>query len=125
MRARVAVEDPAGRQVSLLRPEPAPERPDATIPGLDKQPVYLIYSAEGGAKSGTPPEEQYAKLQRAQMQTLVRMTPDQLTGAMENAVEMWQTGDAGQRGRVMALPVIAGMMAVWMPRAAKERSASP
>jgi hypothetical protein len=86
--------------------------------GLREKPVYLLYSPAGRAGSV---EEQFAALQRDQMERMLQMTPDQLGTAMEQAGQLYLSADPSSRDRMMGLPVMAGMMAVWFPRAAKEK----
>ena len=85
---------------------------------LSRKPVYVIHAT--GANAGLTPGLRYADLQWQQMNLMMQMGPDQLKDAMEGAIRKYQGMDAGSRGNVIGLPVVAGMMAIWFPRAAKE-----
>lgn len=119
---------------SLLLENPATQRgtlylkdqPLSTLaPALEaarfaERPVYLLYTTTPAARGGTV-LERFADLQRQQMGMMLQMGPDQMTRSMEQAIQTFQSGDDATRARLMGLPVIAGMMAVWFPQEAKER----
>jgi hypothetical protein len=103
-----------------IKSVPAMDAPRMSALGLSEKPVYLIYSRfapmEGDALS------QYEHLLASQMRSLMSMNADQLADAMDQAMQSYQNGEAANRLDVMGLPVMAAMMATWMPRAAKEQA---
>lgn len=102
------------------------ERPATSLPmlieqgGLSDHALYLLYNSTPAARGGTL-EERVADLQRQQMGLLLRMSPEQMALAAEPVIRAFAGADAETRSRLMSLPAMAGLMAVWMPREAKER----
>jgi hypothetical protein len=86
---------------------------------LSDRPVYLLYSTTPAARGGTL-LERFAHLQRQQMALMLRMSPDEMANAMEQIRQAYPSADPARQIRLMGLPVMAGMMATWFPRAAKE-----
>jgi hypothetical protein len=99
-----------------LRGEPAPI-------GDGISTVYLLYAASAD-DSGVPmpPSERLAGLLARQQQAMLQMDSGQFGSAMEHEVQGWQTLAAPSRQASFSLPMMAGLMAVWMPRQAKERA---
>ena len=99
-----------------------PQEIDAELDrsGFSRQPVYLFYSTTPSGRGATY-VERLADLQRQQMRLLLKMNPDQLSGLMEQQLQSYQAADPQTRNSILSLPVMAWMMATWMPRAAKER----
>jgi len=104
---------------SSIQTLPAIDASKLSAARLSDKPVYLLYSryAEQGSA-----ESRYERLLANQMRSLLSMNADQLGDAMEQAMQTYQDGEAGKRLDVMGLPVMAAMMATWMPRAAKEQA---
>lgn len=92
--------------------------------GLTDQPVYLLYSTTPLAHGGTP-EERLVDLQRQQIGLMLRMSPEQMAQSMTPAIRAFPSADPETRARLMGLPAMAGLMAVWMPREAKESGKPP
>lgn len=88
--------------------------------GFSRRIVYLFYSTTASGRGATY-VERLADLQRQQMRLLLKMSPDQLSGLMEQQLQTYQAADPQTRNNILSLPVMAWMMATWMPRAAKER----
>lgn len=86
---------------------------------LSDRPVYLLFSTTPAARGGTL-LERFAHLQRQQMALMLRMSPDQMANAMEQVLQAYPSADPARQMRLMGLPMMAGMMATWFPRAAKE-----
>jgi hypothetical protein len=87
--------------------------------GFGDQPIYLILSTTPAARGGTL-EERLLDLQRQQIGLMLRLSPEQMAQTMAQTIRAFPAADAGTRARLMALPAMAGLMAVWMPREAKE-----
>jgi hypothetical protein len=122
----IILEEPLLQRMTLFTKKPeAPEDLPALLAAhqFSAKPVYILYSAAPGGDGGSPLEARYADLQRRQMEMLFNMSADQLGQAMEEGARLYQGGDAGSQMRSMSLPIMAGMMAIWFPRAAKERNA--
>jgi hypothetical protein len=49
------------------------------------------------------------------------MSPEELTQAAEAVIRSFSSADPETQSRLMGLPAMAGLMAVWFPQAAKER----
>jgi hypothetical protein len=103
-----------GRAVVYIKDQPA-VRP-ASDAGR-----YLIF-AEYATQSGTPidPADAVMALAQKQQAGMLAMDDSQFTSAMTETVQQWQSLDAPGRSRALSLPMMAGMMATWMPRHAKE-----
>jgi hypothetical protein len=83
----------------------------------------VLGSTAHGVKS---PRARLENLLRRQMERMVRMSPEEVSEVMEKAIGRYQSaGSGGGRERIMALPVMAGMMATWFPQAAKEGTLKP
>lgn len=87
---------------------------------FDEKPVYLLYAIDPNKNEGVPIDRLLTGLLQQQMDTILNMTPDQLARSMEAATQMYQNQEGENKTRVMSLPLMAGMMAVWFPIAAKE-----
>ena len=86
--------------------------------------VYIILGATDHRSMSV--HERMSDLLRRQMERLVRMSPDEVTRTMSDAIQSYQSaGTPERRERIMALPVMAGMMATWFPQAAKEGLLKP
>ena len=109
------------RGILCLRDQPASFHEGAMKAGRFRdQPVYLLYSMTPAAHGGTP-LERFADLQRRQIGLMLQMSPDQMAHSMKQVIRTFQAADDVTRARLMGLPVMAGMMAVWFPQEAKER----
>jgi hypothetical protein len=115
-------EDGAGPPLLLRGDLRKPQEIDAELErsGFSRQLVYLFYSTTPSGRGATY-VERLADLQRQQMRLLLKMNPDQLSGLMEQQLQTYQAADPQTRNSILSLPVMAWMMATWMPRAAKER----
>jgi len=51
---------------------------------------------------------------------MLAMEGNQIAQVMGQGVQSWQNLDADGRERMMGLPIMAGMMATWLPIRAKE-----
>jgi hypothetical protein len=116
------IESPAAKRATLyLKDQPAAALSRLTEQGrLSDQPLYLLYSIAPAARGATP-EEQAADLQRQQIGLLLRMSPEQMAQTAEPVIRAFSGADPETQARLMSLPAMAALMAVWMPRAAKER----
>ncbi|HEU4753835.1 MAG TPA: hypothetical protein VFU47_12065, partial [Armatimonadota bacterium] len=117
------LEDPAaGRFTASLKKESGgePAREALARAALDERPVYVLY-APRPLSSGGSLEEQYATLQRRQIDLMLRMTPAQMEAALDPVVRAYHAADPSTREGLLGLPLVAGMMAVWFPRQAKEQ----
>lgn len=112
----LAVEEPGGEGV-LVRGV-LPER-EALSPGLRTETSYLLYSQLPGA-GGTAAERRAAALDR-QLGAVLRLPPERLGRVLEWGIRRFAESDPESRERVLALPSMAALMAVWFPREAKER----
>lgn len=122
----IILEELLVQRMTLFTKKPeAPEDLPALLAAhqFSLKPVYILYSATPGGDGGSPLEARYADLQRRQMEMLFNMSADQLGQAMDEGARLYQGGDADSQMRSMSLPIMAGMMAIWFPRAAKERNA--
>lgn len=85
--------------------------------------LCLLYAASvGDSGAATAPADHLADLIRQEQQMMLTMDSGQLGRAMAQRVQAWQAMDATDRATAMSQPLMAGMMAVWMPRMAKERT---
>jgi hypothetical protein len=82
--------------------------------GFAVQPIYLLYSALSAPRSGTP-ESRLAELQRQQVALMLAMTPETMATSMEGWIEAYRVAEAATRARILGLPIMAAMMAVWLP----------
>ncbi|MFN3651878.1 MAG: hypothetical protein ACK47B_20075 [Armatimonadota bacterium] len=108
------------RRFERLPAAPGAAERAARDAGLEAEPVYLVYSTWPAA-SGDTAEERLAGLQRAQLELLRRMSPDELERSLDQLFEGFDALPPEQRARVMDLPLTAAMMATWLPRQAQER----
>jgi hypothetical protein len=118
----LALEDAAtGSVITYLKNPPLSPSLDTERAAwkLNDRPVYLLYSTTPAARGGTL-LERFAHLQRQQMALMLRMSLDQMANAMEQVLQAYPSADPARQMRLMGLPVMAGMMATWFPRAAKE-----
>jgi hypothetical protein len=114
---------PKGVALSRFR-DPQQTRAMVERLGDDRRTVHLLYGATD--HRGMAPSDRLADLQRRQMSRMVRMSPEAAAGTMANAIQSYRSaGTHTHRERIMALPVMAGMMAAWFPRAAKEGALNP
>jgi hypothetical protein len=118
------VENAATRRATLFLPGTKVSAAELKAEELGARPVYLLYSTAPAAVGGTP-AERFGDLQRRQMALLLQMDPGQMAASMEQLIRTFDGADATARARLMGLPVAAAMMAVWFPRAAKERQGPP
>jgi hypothetical protein len=118
----LALQDPAARhEISYRKDEPAASLTSLRRQGgLAEQPIYLLVSTTPSARGGTP-EERLLDLQRQQIGLMLRLSPEQMGQSMARAIRAFPSADAETRSRLLGLPAMAGLMATWMPRAAKER----
>jgi hypothetical protein len=118
------LENPATARGILYRNDAASSllEPAMKAGGFQDQPIYLLYSTTPGAGGGTL-LARFADLQRRQIGLMLQMSPDQMSHSMDQVIRTFQSADDDTRARLMGLPVMAGMMAVWFPREAKERGA--
>lgn len=91
--------------------------------GFRAEPVYLVFDRYAGA--ALDPSARYAALVQQQTEAMMAMNADQLTEAFDQAVQMYRGSQGAARLDVAGLPSMAGMMAIWFPRAAKERASKP
>jgi len=90
-----------------------------SAPALHNDPIYLLYDTSPFA-TGRTPAERLLSIQQQQFNAMFRMSPDQLSRTMEDALHTYQTADPAAQKRVLSLPILSGMMAGWFPRQAKE-----
>jgi hypothetical protein len=116
------IENPAkGRATLYLKDQPPAMLPLLIDLGpLGDSPLCLLYSTTPAARGGSR-EEQVADLQRQQIGLLLRMSPEELTQTAEAVIRSFSSADPETQSRLMGLPAMAGLMAVWFPQAAKER----
>jgi len=95
------------------------ELPAARDPRWDERPVYAVFNTITGAEGRTL-EERLSRLQWQQFQTMFQMSPQQLTRSMEDAFRSYESASPAMQERLLALPLMSGMMAGWFPRHAKE-----
>jgi hypothetical protein len=109
------------RAITYLKSQPLSPSLDTELAQwkLSDRPVYVLYSTTPAARGGTL-LERFAHLQRQQMELMLRMSPEQMAQSMEQVVQAFPPADTARRMRLMGLPMMAGMMATWFPRAAKE-----
>lgn len=116
----LAFVDPRTGHAAVLR-----QLPGATAAPVRDQgsELYLLYAASA-ADSGQPvaPAERLADLLKRQQQEMLTMNGEQFGRTMEQELRDWQNMGAQDRQSVLSLPMMAGLMAVWMPRQAKERT---
>jgi hypothetical protein len=116
------LQDPfAGRQVRFEIRKPANgKKPSETLPE-EVKPLYLLLNAAPSAH-GRSREERLLDLQRQQVSLMLRMTPDQMASAMGPLVRNYGAASPDERRRLIGLPLMAGLMAGWLPRRAKENA---
>ncbi len=88
--------------------------------GLGARPIYLIFRRLGDEEGAL--SARYASLLKRQMEMLLSMNADQLGEVLDQAIQTYQSADGSAKMDVMGLPSMAAMMAIWFPRAAKERA---
>jgi hypothetical protein len=118
----LVLEEPAARRaITHLKNHPRSASFDRELSRwkLNRKPVYLFYSTTPAAQGGTLTERS-ASLQRQQMDLMLRMDTEQMEQSMEQVLQLFRSADTAGRTRLLGLPVMAGMMAVWFPRAALE-----
>ena len=118
----LAFQDAATGTTTRYRLWPAREQelPAARDPRWDEAPAYVLFNTITGGE-GRSMEERLSNLQWQQFQTMFRMTPEQLTRSMEDAFHSYEGASPAMQERLLALPLISGMMAGWFPWQAKER----
>jgi hypothetical protein len=116
------IENPGRERATLyLKDQPSAFLPMLIEQGqLSERPLSLLYSRTPAAR-GDSVEDRVADLQRQQIGLLLRMSPEELTQAAETVIRSFPTADADTQSRLMGLPAMAGLMAVWLPRETKER----
>jgi hypothetical protein len=81
--------------------------------------LYLVIS-EVPSAHGAGLEDRLGDLQRQQVELMLGLDAPSLARAMQGSIELYPSlGEAGQK-RLLALPMMAGLMAGWMPRQAQE-----
>src|SRR5262249_17181953 len=118
----LVLEDPAARRtISYLKNQPRSASFERELARwkLSQKPVYLFYSTTPAARGGTLAERS-ASLQREQMTLMLGMSAAQMEQSMEEVLQAFRSADTARRTRLLGLPVMAGMLAVWFPRAAQE-----
>jgi hypothetical protein len=116
------IDDPESRRMITLfqnRRIPAPGQGVLEVGSFSRVSVYVLYSASAGAVGRTQ-VERFSDLQRQQTLLMTQMTTDQISASMLRVARRFSSSDADTRSRLMGLPIMAGMMAVWFPREAKE-----
>ena len=116
------LEDPAAKRATLyLKDQLAPASLLALLAQgrLSQTPLHLLYNATPSARGGTL-EERVADLQRQQIVWMLQMSSEQMAHTMEPVVRSFSAADPETQARLMSLPSMAGLMAVWFPREAKE-----
>jgi hypothetical protein len=103
---------------------PEQERPAARDARWDETPTYALFNTLPEVEGRTL-EARLSNLQGQQFQTMFRMTPQQLTRSMEDAFRSYESASPAMQERLLALPLISGMMAGWFPRQAKESRPAP
>lgn len=91
--------------------------------GDDGETIYLIYGITDHRSK--PASARLADLLQSQMEQMVRMSPEEITATMTDAIQTYQNANPTRREKMMALPLMAGMMATWFPHAAKEGTLKP
>lgn len=118
----LAFQDAATGTTTRYRLWPAREQelPAAQDPRWDEAAAYVLFNTIASGEGRTM-EERLSNLQWQQFQTMFRMTPEQLTRSMEDAFHSYEGASPAMQERLLALPLMSGMMAGWFPRQAKER----
>jgi hypothetical protein len=117
----LALVDPNTRRATTFaqgQPALSALKRDEQGPAFSPDPVYLIYASDLTAPGSA--ELRYADLQRRQLEMMVQMSSEDLAQAMDQGIQRYLNQPADKRTSTMGLPMMAGMMAVWFPRAAKE-----
>jgi hypothetical protein len=117
----LAVVDPRAGIATIFRVRL--EKAAVDTPAEDRlaaEPVYLILSTAPSAEGRTP-EERLASVQRQQFAELFRMQPDQIEHSLRDLFRTYESADPATQKRLLALPMMAGMMGGWFPRHAKEQ----
>lgn len=117
----VAVEDPSDPRATFLLSRREIDAAAREREGCDPRPVYVLFATET-ALPGATPEASLGSLQRQQFSLLTRLSAEQLAHSMSGWARAYETADGATRARILGLPVMAGMMAGWFPREAKERA---
>lgn len=111
----------AGRAALYLKDQPKALLPQLIEQGrLGDSPLYLLYSTTPAARGGSL-EERVADLQRQQLGMLLRMSAQEMGDVVAAVIQEFSSADPETQARLMGLPAMAGLMAVWLPREAKER----
>jgi hypothetical protein len=120
----LVIENAATRPVTTYRQSAPLDLAQREAQRLDPRPVYLLYNPLPSARGETR-GQRLADLQRQQMALMLRMDPVQVASSMQQLIHAYDAADQETRSRLMGLPMAAAMMAVWLPRAAKEQPAPP
>lgn len=91
--------------------------------GEGRETIYLIYGITDHRSK--PASARLTDLLRSQMEQMVRMSPEEISSTMTDAIQEYHNAGPTRREKLMALPVMAGMMATWFPHAAKEGILKP
>jgi hypothetical protein len=120
--SRLALVDPATGASTVFRMLLAdPSEEGAKLEAkLAPEPVYLIFSAAASA-AGRTREERLASVQRQQFEEMFRMKPEQLERSLQDLFRSYDGASPATQKRLLALPLMSGMMAGWFPRQAKEQ----
>ena len=113
----LAVLDARSGAATVFRILPGEAEPNSR---LAPEPVHLIVSTAPSAEGRTP-DERLASVQRQQFAELFRMQPDQIERSLRDLFRTYDSADPATQKRLMALPMMAGMMGGWFPRYAKEQ----
>jgi hypothetical protein len=119
--SELALHDASSGSTTSYRSQPAQKAtvPPEAAPPLRADPAYLLFD-DSPAAVGRTAAERLLSIQRQQFQEMFRMNPDQLARSMESSIRNYETADPATQKRVLALPMMSGMMAGWFPRQAKE-----
>ena len=116
----IYLEDPgSGRRVRFERRAPRDGKNLTESLPAEMRDFHLVLSATPSARGRTQ-EERRLDLQRQQVGLMLRMSPEQMAAAMGPLVAGYGGAGPEERRRLIGLPLMAGMMAAWMPRHAKE-----
>lgn len=109
------------RATSYVRHRPVTARfaAEKEAAGFGKEAVYVVYSTTPSARGETA-EARFADLQRQQIGLMLQMSPSQMGQAMQQLIDGYGSLDPAAQKRMLGLPLMAGMMAGWLPRQAKE-----
>lgn len=110
----VVLENPATRRAtSFLKNYPTAPAfyEDLKTSDFTPRPLYVLYSLRPTAGSGDEKgvAKQFVDLQRQQMQMMLQMSPEQLTEAMSQGIQIFQNLDPATRNQLMGNMMRSGM----------------